>query len=169
MCRTHTPYHSTHLQAPEFRDFTLDSQAHSPRGLEHSDRAVSHLPPFLLPIGSPPQESSVAYTSCQKGGLDCAPTAPGGSCSKEWPTPQTLLSSVLKGSFPSSKQHQTQQMILRTEGGIIQNALDYTDLLVPAALSASSLDILSNPFSVGVGTGTFLGWLASRHFLLASH
>lgn len=98
-----------------------------------------------------------------------APTDPGGSCSKGWQTPQTSLSSVLKGSFPSSKQHQNQQMILRTEGGIIQNALDYTDLLVPAALSAGSLDILSNPFSVGVGIGTLLGWLASCHFLLAPH
>lgn len=79
------------------------------------------------------------------------------------------LSSVLKNSIPSSKQRQNQQMILRTEGGIIQNALDYADILVPAALSAGSLDIPSNPFSVGVGTGTFLGWLASSHFLLASH
>lgn len=60
-------------------------------------------------------------------------------------------------------------MILRTEGGIIQNALDYADMLVPAALSAGSLDIPSNPFSVGVLSGTFLGPLASCHFLLASH
>lgn len=79
------------------------------------------------------------------------------------------LSSVLQGPFPSSKQHQSQQMILRTEGGIIQNALDYADMLVPTALSAGSLDIPSNPFSVGVLTGTFLGRLASCHFLLASH
>lgn len=97
----------------------------------------------MLPL---PQEAHV-----QKGGRLLKPS----------------LSSVLKGSFPSSKQHQNQQMILRIEGGIIQNALDYTDLLVPAALSAGSLDILSNPFSVGVGTGTLLGWLASCHFLLA--
>jgi hypothetical protein len=128
---------------------------------------VSHPPPFLLPTGLPPQESSIAYTRHQRGGLYPLPqeahVQKGGIFLKP------SLSSVRKGSFLSSKQHQNQQMILRTEGGIIQNALDYTDLLVPAALSAGSSDILSNPFSVGVGTGTFLGCLASRHFLPASH
>lgn len=131
---------------------------------------MSHPPLFLLQYWSPTSEvQSNLHKTSGRGLVSCSQhpqevhVQRGGVLLKPW------LSSVLQGPFPSSKQHQSQQMILRTEGGIIQKALDYADMLVPAALSAGSLDIPSNPSSVGVLTGTFLGRLASCHFLLASH